>query len=392
MSGLSPETVAIIALYDESGTTIDERFDISLSKTYSFVDFQHVSSVINYDEIQREIVLEQAGKIYVVNDYSITNLGFFATTIDIDFPEGAHDFQVRDAMGALETITENGKLVITLRESLDVDETETLHVNYDLPWQNYVTHQNGKDYTLSFSFSEQINSSIKILKVSIMLPEGAKFQSSFGTDPERIEEINNQKTLIFSFSDVSPSDELNFEINYEYNVFWGSFYPTIWVGILIVVASMVFYFWGTPKTISAPSIQVPPKDLRSFVNTYEEKTSIQSELKSLEERLKKGKIPRRRYKVRKKMLDGRLSTIYRNLSTLRTSIRASGAKYARQMSQLEVAEAKLEGAERDMQRVKSRYGRGEVSKGAYKKLLEEYQRQIREAEATIDGVLLRLRD
>ena len=60
--------------------------------------------------------------------------------------------------------------------------------------------------------------------------------------------------------------------------------------------------------------------------------------------------------------------------------------------QIEVAEAKLEGAERDIEHVKTRYRRGEVSKGAYGKLMEEYKSRIEEAEATIDGVLLRLRE
>jgi hypothetical protein len=57
-----------------------------------------------------------------------------------------------------------------------------------------------------------------------------------------------------------------------------------------------------------------------------------------------------------------------------------------------VAEANLEGAQRDLQRVEAKYKRGEVSKGAYGKLLEEYTRRIEEAQTTIDGVLLRLRE
>ena len=144
--------------------------------------------------------------------------------------------------------------------------------------------------------------------------------------------------------------------------------------------------------MSSPAIHVPPKDLRSFVDKYEEKTTIQSELESLDDRLKKGKIPRRRYKVRKKMLEGRLSTISRNLQTLRGSIRTSGSNYASLMHQLEIAEAKIEGAKKDINRVKSRYKRGETSKSAYRQLLEEYQNQIEEARATIEGVLLRLHD
>ncbi len=161
---------------------------------------------------------------------------------------------------------------------------------------------------------------------------------------------------------------------------------------MAVAAAVIVFFFGTPKTIVATTISVPPKDLKSFVDTYEEKATIQSELEALEERLQKGKIPRRRYKVRKKMLDGRLATVCRTLGSLRDTIRTAGSKYAKMMREIEVAEAKLEGAERDLQRVEARYKRGEVSKGAYGKLLEEYTHRIEDAEATIDGVLLRLRE
>jgi chromosome segregation ATPase len=92
------------------------------------------------------------------------------------------------------------------------------------------------------------------------------------------------------------------------------------------------------------------------------------------------------------MLDSRLAAISRNLTNLSDKIRRVGSKYANMMRQIEVAEANLEGAERDMQRVKARYKRGEVSKGAYGKLMEEYQGRIEAAEASIDGVLLRLRE
>jgi len=62
------------------------------------------------------------------------------------------------------------------------------------------------------------------------------------------------------------------------------------------------------------------------------------------------------------------------------------------LNQLEVAETRLENVEKDMDRVKARYNRKEISKRAYKKLADEYQSQIEEAESKIDGVLLRLRD
>jgi hypothetical protein len=389
---VNPATIASIYLYDESNNTLSELHDLSLPTAYSYDEFQRPIIEIEFTKVERGIILDQVGSIYVTNAYRINNIGFWISTIELGFPEGAYDFELRDEMGTLEMSMENNVMNVTLRDTVDTNETETLYLNYRIPRSNHISQQNGIDYNLHFTFYEEFNSTIGELTVSITLPKGAKFQSSTPLDPVSIKKSNFKENLSFTFSDVMPSEDLNFEINYKYNVFWGSFYPTVWMGILAIAASAVFFFWGAPKTISAPTIQVPPKDLRSFVDYYEEKTRIRSELESLEKRLRKGKIPRRRYKVRKKMLDARLSTVSRNLSTLNEKIRTAGSKYANMMRQIEVAETNLEGTERDMQRVQTRYRRGEISKGAYGKLLEEYNHRIEEAEATIDGVLLRLRE
>jgi hypothetical protein len=391
-AGVNPTYLAGIKLYDESDTVIDEVYDLSLSRQYSYDEFQRPIAEIEFNEIEREIILDQAGSIYVTNAYYITNIGFWTKTVKFGFPEGAYDFAVRDEMGTLETTSENGTMTVTLREIVDTNETETLYLNYHIPWEKHVSQQNGVDYNLHFTFYEQFNSTIDKLTVSITLPQGAEFQSSHPLDPISTKKSKLQETINFAFSDVTPSQDLNFNINYTYLIFWSSFYPTIWMGILAVATSAVTFFWKAPKPYTSPIIPVPPKDIRSFVDFYEEKTRIRAELESLEKRLRKGKIPRRRFKVRKKMLDGRLSTISRNLSTLNEKIRSAGSKYASMMRQIEVAETNLEGAERDIQRVKKRYRRGEVSKGAYRKLVEEYRSRLEAAEATIDGVLLRLRE
>ena len=387
VSGLNPAYVASITLSDDNDTSLDTLQYLFLSREYSYSEFD-LEIEIAADEIEREIILDEGGSILVTNAYSITNIGDNVTTVEVGLPEDAYDITLRDEMGTLETARVNEILTVDLREMLYTNETETLYLNYHLPWEKYITQQNGLDYNLHFTFYEQFTWTISKLTVSITLPNGAEFQSSSPLDPHSI----SQETITFAFADVTPSEDLSFGIDYRYLVFWSSFYPTIWVGVLVVIASAFAFLWKAPKPTAAPLVPVPPKDIRRFVDAYEEKTRIRSELESMEGRLRKGKIPRRRFKVRKKMLDGRLSTVSRDLSSLREKIRAAGPKYANMMRQIEVAETNLEGAERDIQRVKARYRRSEVSKGAYGKLLEEYKRRSEEAEATIDGVILRLRE
>jgi hypothetical protein len=385
---------SIVAIYlDADGEQIDALFQgLDLSREYTYSEFQKYEIIIDYrfDAINREITLDQGGSIHVEDTYSISNLGDALDMAEIGYPEDAYDIEVRDEMGNLDVLKTSETLSISLRQNVYTDQRLTLVANHHLPWESYITQQNGMDYKLLSTFYEEFNYTIGELTVSVKLPEGANFQSST-PNPKNTNMNGLKDTVTFTFSDVTPTDDLNFEINYRYLLFWSSLYPTVWVGVLVVIVSAFAILWRAPKPSTAMVIPVPPDDLRKFVNVYEEKIRIKSELESMESRLRKGKISRRRYKVRKKMLDGRLSTISRDLSSLHNSIRSAGPKYANMMRQIEMAEANLEGAERDIQRVENRYRRNQVSKGAYGKLMDEYKRRSQDAESTIDGIILRLK-
>ena len=348
--------------------------------------------IIEFNEVKREIVLDQWGSIHISNSYSITNRGYDINNVKVGFPEGAYDLAVRDEMGSIGKLTEEETVTVYLRETLYKDEAGKFFLSYHIPWEKYISHHNRLNYDLNFSFFERFNWTIGKLTVSITLPQGAEFQSSNPLSPHSIEKNVFQETVTFAFFNVTPFEDLNFDVTYGYLVFWASFYPTLWMGVLIIVASAIAFLWRAPKPPAVPMVPVPPEDLRSFVEEYKGKTRILSELESMEEQLRKGKIPRRRYKVRKKMLEGRLSTLSRDLSNLGEKIRTAGPKYANIMRQIEVAETMLEGVETDIRRVEARYRRGELSKGAYGKLIEEYHRRMERARTTIDGVLLRLRE
>ncbi len=389
---VTPTTLASVFLYDESENELDSAYDLTLSGSYTYTEFEEPLIVSVFEEVNREIVLDQSGNLLVTNAYTIFNDEYWTEKLLIGVPEDAYDFQIRDEMGSLETSVENNTLTVSLRDALETDETESLFLMYYLPWSEYVTVENGNDYTLSSTFYEEFNSTIGKLTVSIVLPDGATYQTATQT-PDSVDE-SGPNTITFSFSDVEPSDDLTFQINYEYSVFWASFYPTIWVAIIAVIAAVMFFVRGVTKTtVYAPeTVVTSTKDLKTFVDTYEEKLTLKSELSTLETRLQKGRIPRRKYKVRKKMLEGRLTKANRTISSLCASIRDSGSNYAGLLNQLEVAETRLENVEKDMDRVTARYKRKEISKRAYQKLADEYQSQIEEAESKIDGVLLRLRD
>lgn len=362
-----------------------------------------IFQLINVNEIKREIKLDQWGGIHLSDSYHVTNKGFDIASVTVRLPLGASfdpKTGARDELGSFpkEPLVREGNLttptsvIVQLRDALTKDKDVKFTVTYGLPWKKHVNHYGWRDYDLNFTFFEEFDWTIRKLTVTITLPEGAEFQSSKLLDPRNVKKSVFQETITYVFSNVTPFHDLDFDLTYGYLVFWASFYPTLWMGVLVIVACAIALIWRAPRPPPIPTIPVPPEDLRSFVEAYGGKTRILLELESMEEKLRKGRIPRRRYKVRKKMLEGRLSTLSRDLTNLREKIRAGGGRYANIMRQIEVAETMLEGVERDIRRVEARYGRGEISKGAYRRLLREYNRRRERAKTTIDGVLLRLRE
>jgi len=351
-----------------------------------------VFSLIDVHEIKREIKLDQWGGIQLLDSYYVTNRRPILSNIRLLLPKDSYDVSARDEFGDISASLQEERWTITFRTALAKDEEGKFTLTYRLPWKKYGNQHDWRDYYLNFSFFEEVDWTIRKLRVSITLPEGAEFQSSKPLDPSSVKKGVLQETITFTFSNVTPFQDLDFNLTYGYLAFWASFYPTLWMGILVIAACAIALILRAPKPPPIPTILAPPEDLRSFVEAYEGKTKILLELESMEEKLRKGRIPRRQYKVRKKMLEGRLSTLSRDLTNLREKIRAAGGRYANIMKQIEVAETMLEGAETEIRRIETLYRRGEISKGAYGRLLEEYHRRRERAKITIDEVLLRFRE
>ena len=150
------------------------------------------------------------------------------------------------------------------------------------------------------------------------------------------------------------------------------------------------------RKVSRPeAITVTPVSsevVRKFVDSYEDKRRLRSRLGSLERQVQRGKISRRRYRLRRSSLDGRLSRLQKDLTGLRTKIEAASSRHAEWMRQLETAEAEIETLDRDIGRVDVRYRRREISAEARRRLLDEYNRIKERAENRIAEILLRLRE
>jgi hypothetical protein len=349
-------------------------------------------TIIEVNKIERQLMPDQWGNLFLADLYQVTNKGTEPlSTLEIQLPQGAYSHSVQDASGNRPWIpTENG-IVVRLRNVLNKNEKATFTVAYQLPRENYIEKHSWHDFKLTLNSFEHFTWTVRKLTVTVILPEGAEFQSS-SMSPDSVQKNAFQEVATFVFLNATPFHNLNFDLTYRHLVFWASFRPTLWIGVLAAVVAAIALLWRAPKVPYVPIIPVPPKDIRRFVDIYEKKTRRLRELESIEKQALKGKISRRQYKMRKRALENRISVSSRNLTSLREKLSAASQKYADMMRQVEVAETRLMGAETDIRRLETRYRQGEISKEAYRRLLNEYNRRRDGAKTTIDGVLLRLRE
>jgi hypothetical protein len=357
--------------------------------------------VIEAKEIKRDITVDSWKHVFISDSYEIIPIAGNLSELKIQLPQGAFEVSAWDEFGnpfKKENIKiEQGNAIAPTNVTLTFvpqhvqNDSAKFKLTYEVPWENIISQKDWQSYRMVLQLFENFWI-VRKLVVTLTLPEGAEFTHL--PDLGMVEKSVFQETLTFVYHNITPFQDLSQEATYEYTVFWSSFRPTLWVGTAVAVLGVLALLWRAPRPAvpPIPTIPVRREELKSYVDAYEEKRRSQRELETLEERARKRKIPRRRYKVRKRALESRLSVLSKDLARLREKLQSASSKYADMMRQIEVAEAELEGIEAGIRRTETRYRRGEISTAAYHKLLENYYRRRERARTTIDGVLLRLRE
>jgi hypothetical protein len=366
--------------------------------------------IITLKELNRQIKINPVGDIVVFDSYRITNNGASSLlSLKIGLPLDASNIVARDEFGRILTpnfVNSNGNtrfVNFTFISTISSSVSTLLTAEYTLPSVSSETSY----FSLDFDLFPDFDYYVEAAKVTFVPPEGARLiapqLSSIDSSSSLIRDIF-QETFSISREGVSkidsavPSEDV-MQIEYTYNPLWLSFRPALWMWTLAVIGCVVVVIWRRPKasvpsriSTSKASIALSPDQVRSFTEAYEDRSRITSELKTLEERAQKGKIPRRRYKVQRRTLEVRLDNISKNISKLKRVFHSAGGNYASLVRQLNVAEAELVDVETNTRTIEVRHKKGALPLDAYKRSLADYQRRKEKAEATINGILLRLRE
>jgi hypothetical protein len=369
--------------------------------------FSHVSTQVSYssgetdtfvlfsvNRLEREVTIDSTGRVSATDLFFLeSKTGFTVSRIRLQLPQDASSVSAFDEQRKKISIEllENETSIYDIPLSLPANQAKSLSFVYSLSGRNRLVEQSAQN-KLNLSLLENLQIAPRILTLKIVFPEGAAVQA-FPEHSFSIERHVFQDTLSLSAFNVTWLQNEEWSFTYSYSVLWASFRPTLWATVLVILGSIIALAWRRPKAPTPVSVvMVPRETLDDFVATYEEKKKALSDLEQIKRKGRKGKISRRRYKVRKTTIENRLSALSKKLVDLRQEIMRGGAKYADIMRQLEVAETEVDNIDADIRRIETRFKRGEISAQTYRQLLEEDLRRRDRAKTTIDGLLLRLQE
>lgn len=379
--------------------------------------------------LNRKLTIDAAGTLSCSDNYRLTNTATTSTMSSflLSLPSNANNVVVKDEFGRVVTSeilgTAGYTLIVnaSLTPILSAGQSTLLTADYNLPTGSSI-------YNLNFSLFPAFNYYVDQATFIFTPPEGARIKSPQNSSLDSSSSLARdgyQDVLTINRQGVSYADSTvpsvnTLQVSYDYSPMWSSFRPTFWALILSVIGCVGIIFWRrhqpsekapakteAEKTVAqkapppqteaktaAPksSLRVTTDTVGSFTKAYDERREISSEMKSLDVRAQKGKIPRRQYKVQRRSLEVRFDSLTRNINEMKEVFRNSGSGYADLIKQLDSAEKDWTEAEENIKNLDAKQNSGEISIEEYKKNIGGYKRRKEKADSSISGILLRLRE
>lgn len=430
----APSTPSQVSIGKEDGNVTATTYKTNNLEAYTYsvaeANVKVTTGTIESSKItnlDREINIDTMGNVNAVDTYHIisnatTTLGAYVLSL----PQAATNIDVRDSFGSsLTTSTESSSNMLlvnaTFQSSISSGQITIITVRYNLPGATL----QGSEYVLSdFQLFANYKYIVEHATMRFNLPEGATINTP---DVGKLDSSSTltrstyKDTLIIAANYISFVDFLapqanNIQLSYQYSPVWVSFGATFWaalVAALCCVGAVVYRqrkpkeevhqtrtAKTTPHKTTAPTTpievvkgsHITADNIRDFIDTYEDKKQLNAELRAMDIKAQKGKIPRRQYKVQRATVENRIESLNRSIERSKATFRGTTGTYQDLMNQLDVAEADLTDAEETIRTLEERQSRGEISIESYKRNIADAQKTRDKAESSINGILLRLRE
>ena len=349
----------------------------------------------------REITINHFWQISVQDSYRISNFKTGNQTatlqVDIALPLDAKNVKAYDDVGQLK-IEERGVTDsswktwrVTLRQILRKNQTTSFMVNYELDSSQHLTQVGLEDYLFTLSIGGG-NLTYETVYLKIKLPEGAYLTESLSGDTYyNVEREFFSQVVCYTINNLALDKPLEITLKYHDSIFNSSIRPVTLSLVLVFLGAILVSRLKT-KGKAVPEVKAPPSELIRFIDAYRDRLNILEELRSLEDRFKRGVVSRKSYRKERRRITRLMLNATRELAEARKRLKVTDPKLREMLRRIEIAETELEIVTKDMERTEHRYRRGEISKRSYEGLIASYLKREEKARRTIEEILADLRE
>lgn len=299
------------------------------------------------------------------------------------------------------------RMTIYLRVPLMGGDTKKIEIDYKMKLEEIIDFEKS-EFILNTLGVPRCDFHIQNFELEIIFPQGARFQYvTFGNRALDYTtgrtgvflNIGRRQTVTFNLNNVSNFENLNLRAGYLMSDLAYFIQPLtlvliVFIACLAYIGVRVLRKDVIDKVIITPEekAEIPIDLIQKFVETYEEKTALQTRITTLDENRRRKKVKAKEYDKQRKILEGKMRELIRSLDTTKRDLKEKGRKYNDVIQKIEISEEKRTSVDRSIQDLRIRYIREkQISKDAYIRILRDYQNQIEKFERDIDKEIINLR-
>jgi len=372
------------------------------SNKTGFIRFTGEIDILEWINLSSELRLGPWDRLSVYETFKMRNIGLNNIgEIVLSIPLEAVDISVYDSGGALKISInerEETKEVLTdlryplrgVENSVHYYETCSFTVSYRLISRKVISLTDSwKNYRFELRLPLQLNLTVKNREIRVLLPEGAKYESSSYSGDISTHGIT--QTITYGFADVSPLTVLEVRIDYEYLVFWAALRPMIWVGSIIAAISGLVLNKGKRKKRKTELSDKNIGLLKSFADVADERLLLWAELNTLEENLDRRRIKRKDYNRRKRTIQQRIRTLDNARNQLKSGIAQMGPHYVELMEKDASANGEFLALMDSMNRLRNQHRTGKLTRKTYQRFMENDKKKADDAKRIIESIIIELK-
>lgn len=358
-------------------------------------------TILNLESIQRDIYVDTWGHLKVIESHVIRNEGVKSVPkFVVRIPEDATGVELSDSLGGISGFTVS-------EDVNDWEPTKNLTVNLqdnraeikpNSVFRYVLEYSLNLDPTLESSWylhAFEINAFLSKYQflgtneVTRIILLGAETIREVYPQPVNVIGVENGLAIVYENDYVSEFQDLSVRVVYEVNAYQVLFRPLLFIFLLMVVSAAYVIVRKGMKREREYGIEeeenIPKKELREFIQLYEEKNALILEIDGVTEDIRRKKIRKKQGARALKDARSKIKDVEFDIRPLKDALLEADARIVKIVERLDYLETERLSLKDSIKLLEQRYRRGKLqSRASYERLREDLNKRIEKIQKTID--------